>query len=87
MPSIYAANDPGVYELMMGRWSRRLAGPFLDFAAIGAIGRVLDVGCGTGRLTSALAGFAPGAEIVGVRAPAAAGEEPSGAEPPPEDEE
>ena len=29
----------------------------------------------------------PGAEIVGVRAPAAAGEEPSGAEPPPEDEE
>ena len=24
MPSIYPANDPGVYELSMGRWSRRL---------------------------------------------------------------
>ena len=66
MPSIYAANDPSAYELSMGRWSRRLAGPFLDFAAIGAIGRVLDVGCGTGSLTSALAEFAPGAEIVGI---------------------
>ena len=66
MPSIYTANDPGVYELSMGRWSRRLAGPFLDFAAIGAIGRVLDVGCGTGSLTSALAELAPDAEIVGI---------------------
>jgi ubiquinone/menaquinone biosynthesis C-methylase UbiE len=66
MPSIYTANEPSVYELSMGRWSRRLAGPFLDFAAIGAVGRVLDVGCGTGSLTSALAEFAPDAEIVGI---------------------
>lgn len=66
MPSIYTANDPGAYELSMGRWSRRLAGPFLDFAAIGAVGRVLDVGCGTGSLTSALEEIAPDAEIVGI---------------------
>ncbi|MFO1046490.1 MAG: methyltransferase domain-containing protein [Geminicoccaceae bacterium] len=66
MPSIYAANDPSAYELSMGRWSRRLAGSFLDFAAIGGTARVLDVGCGTGSLTSAVAEFAPGAEIVGI---------------------
>ena len=66
MPSIYTANDPSVYELSMGRWSRRLAGPFLDFAAIGAVGKVLDVGCGTGSLTFALAQIAPDAVIVGI---------------------
>ena len=66
MPSIYTANDPGVYERMMGRWSRRLAGPFIDFAAIGRAARIVDVGCGTGSLTFALAEVAPGAEIVGV---------------------
>ena len=66
MPSIYAANDPGVYERSMGRWSRRLAGRFLDFAAIGGAAEVLDVGCGTGSLTFALADAAPGARITGM---------------------
>ena len=38
----------------MGRWSRRLAGPFLDFVGSAHGESVLDVGCGTGSLTFAL---------------------------------
>ena len=38
----------------MGRWSRRLAGPFLDFVGSADGESVLDVGCGTGSLTFAL---------------------------------
>lgn len=39
----------------MGRWSRRLAEPFLDFVGIADGERVLDVGCGTGNLAFAIA--------------------------------
>jgi len=38
----------------MGRWSRRLAGPFLDFVGTSNGERVLDVGCGTGCLAFVL---------------------------------
>jgi ubiquinone/menaquinone biosynthesis C-methylase UbiE len=53
--SSFSSSDGEGYELQMGRWSRRLAPLFVRFA--GAIGplRVLDVGCGTGSLTSCLA--------------------------------
>ena len=39
----------------MGRWSRRLVGPFLDFVGTADNERVLDVGCGTGCLAFAVA--------------------------------
>ena len=39
----------------MGRWSRRLAPPFIRFCGTTGALRVLDVGCGTGSLSSCLA--------------------------------
>src|SRR3712207_2323755 len=62
--STFAATDPAAYETFMGRWSLRLAGPFLAFAAVGPGQRVLDVGCGTGVTTAAAADL--GAEVVGI---------------------
>ena len=55
MPSstTFYASDGDGYEAQMGRWSRRLAPLFIEFAGVAA-GRVLDVGCGTGSLTIAL---------------------------------
>jgi len=52
--STFKAADGDGYELQMGRWSRRLAGPFLDFVGTTNGECVLDVGCGTGCLASAL---------------------------------
>jgi SAM-dependent methyltransferase len=53
--STFEAADGDGYELQMGRWSRRLAPLFIAFAGIGAAKHVLDVGCGTGNLSFALA--------------------------------
>jgi SAM-dependent methyltransferase len=55
MPSNFVAKGADGYEAIMGRWSRRLAVPFLDFSGVPSRGRVLDAGCGTGSLTLALA--------------------------------
>jgi ubiquinone/menaquinone biosynthesis C-methylase UbiE len=64
--STFVAADGDGYELQMGRWSRRLALPFIEFAGTGTDERVLDVGCGTGHLAFALAANSRAAEIVGV---------------------
>lgn len=53
--STYVASDGDGYEHHMGRWSRRLAEPFLDFAGTANGECVLDVGCGTGSLVRILA--------------------------------
>jgi hypothetical protein len=42
--SIFLASDGGGYELQMGRWSRRLAPKFVEFAGI--MIDALDVGWG-----------------------------------------
>jgi len=53
--STFTASDGDGYELQMGRWSRRLAPKFIEFAGIQDAECVLDVGCGTGSLTTTLA--------------------------------
>ena len=66
MSSNFPATNAGGYEMLMGRWSRQLAEPFLDFAGPAAGPRVIDVGCGTGSLTRVLLARRPQAQIVAV---------------------
>lgn len=63
---VYQASDGAVYEAFLGRRSRRLAEPLLDFAAFPDDGVLLDLGCGTGSLTYAMSARWPGRRIVGV---------------------
>ncbi|MCW5737043.1 MAG: class I SAM-dependent methyltransferase [Enhydrobacter sp.] len=63
MPSNFIAKGADGYEAVMGRWSQRLAAPFLEFAGVPSRGRVLDAGCGTGSLSVALAAH-PGLEAI-----------------------
>ena len=65
LPS-FLATDPDAYEHFMGRWSAPLAEPFLEFAGVKPGHRALDVGCGTGTISLALA--TRGAKTVGVDA-------------------
>ena len=53
--SSYRADDGAAYERFLGRWSRLLAGPFVDFAKPREEGGVLDIGCGTGSVALVLA--------------------------------
>lgn len=53
------------YEDFMGRWSRALAPRFLSWLRIPANVHWLDVGCGTGALTSAICAHAEPASVVG----------------------
>ena len=61
--STFFANDADGYEMLMGRWSRRLALPFIEFAGTADGERVLDVGCGTGHLANAIAAASSPAQV------------------------
>ena len=58
--------DAEAYEAMMGRWSRQLAPLFINFVGVRKAERVLDVGCGTGSLTTTLARVTGASKIVGI---------------------
>ncbi len=64
MPSNFNVTSAEGYERLMGRWSKRLAPLFIDFAAIEDGDRILEIGCGNGSLTFALLKAADIAEIV-----------------------
>jgi len=53
------------YEDFMGRWSRQLAPRFVSWLRISHGVHWLDVGCGTGAMTSAICGNASPASVVG----------------------
>ena len=53
--STYKADNAASYQQSMGRWSSRLAPLFIEFAAPKRPNTMLEVGCGTGSLTFALA--------------------------------
>ena len=59
-------SEAEAYERFMGRWSRRLATPFLKFAGLKDGDRVLDVGSGTGALALAVLQEAPASRVVGI---------------------
>ncbi|MDH5537755.1 MAG: class I SAM-dependent methyltransferase [Betaproteobacteria bacterium] len=54
------------YERFMGRWSARLARPYLDFVRLPAGSRVLDVGCGTGAIAEVISGTKTPISVVGI---------------------
>jgi SAM-dependent methyltransferase len=66
MAEAFKAIGADGYDRIMGRISVRLAPAFIGFAGRAPGERILDVGCGTGSLTFALAGFGDHGEIVGV---------------------
>ncbi|TDB74182.1 class I SAM-dependent methyltransferase [Actinomadura sp. KC216] len=64
MGDVWAAGD--AYEDYVGRWSRRVANPFLHWLDVPARRRWLDVGCGTGALTAAILALTDPAQVIGV---------------------
>lgn len=53
------------YEAFMGRWSRAVARIFIDWLPGKPSAHWLDVGCGTGALSSTICEFCEPASIVG----------------------
>ena len=59
-------DDAEAYERFMGRWSALLAPRLLDVVDPGEPRMLVDVGCGTGNLSLAVAARWPGCEVLGV---------------------
>lgn len=59
-------SNAAAYDHYMGRWSRRLAPMFVEFAQIRDGDTVLDVGSGTGALAEAVAAATRSSEITGI---------------------
>src|SRR5437764_10745874 len=66
MASNFNVRSAAGYDQFMGRWSRILAGPFVEFCGMVDGERILDVGCGTGSLTFTIPKLANPAEIVAI---------------------
>lgn len=66
MASNFTALNPEGYQKIMGRFSRRLAKAFIGFAGFAPGEAILDVGCGTGSMTEALAATGSHKSIVGI---------------------
>jgi SAM-dependent methyltransferase len=56
------------YEPFMGRWSRRVAPVFVEFAGVQDGESILDVGTGTGAVAAAVLEARPRAHVVGLDA-------------------
>lgn len=61
---LWASDD--AYEKYMGRWSRRIAPRFLDWLAIAPEADWIDVGCGTGVVSSTILARCAPARVVGI---------------------
>jgi ubiquinone/menaquinone biosynthesis C-methylase UbiE len=66
MSSSFNVHDAVAYEQLMGRWSKKLAPLFIDFVGLAGDEKVIDIGCGNGSLTFALARTANLKEIVAI---------------------
>jgi SAM-dependent methyltransferase len=60
----WSAGD--AYDTYMGRWSRRIAPIFLDWLAAPLQAQWLDVGCGTGALSSAILAQCAPRSVLGI---------------------
>ena len=59
-------SEARAYEYFMGRWSRHMAPLLVRFAGVRDGEAVLDVGSGTGALSTAVAAAAPASRVVGI---------------------